>query len=198
MNAHRLGRSLSSLLVFVALGGLAYWGHHTGWKFPSLAALRGEAPPPPEDWCAPHNVPEVICVECKPELMPRPKSAGWCRKHGVHDCPLCHPELSQLPAGATVSADDLARAERALALTDRPVNNSKCKLHERRIQFVSIDAMTRAGVDFEKVKQAPMVETVAANGEVNYDPTARGSAVVAAVGHHLASGEAGRQPGASR
>ena len=30
-----LGRKVSSLLVFMALGGLLVWGHHTGWTIPN-------------------------------------------------------------------------------------------------------------------------------------------------------------------
>jgi len=70
-----------------------------------------------------------------------------------------------------VSAEDKARAKRALVLAERPENNSKCKLQKRRIQFVSAAAVDKAGIEVEPVWQAPMVEAVTANGEVGYDQT---------------------------
>jgi cobalt-zinc-cadmium efflux system membrane fusion protein len=99
---------------------------------PSFAALLGAGPPPKEDWCSEHSVPHTQCVECKDSLLPRPKAHGWCRKHGVHECPLCHPDVAQMAVTPTVSAEDLARAKRALAYADRPENNKLCKLHKRR------------------------------------------------------------------
>jgi cobalt-zinc-cadmium efflux system membrane fusion protein len=168
---NRLGRGVPPLLVFAALGGLALWGHHTGWKMPTFATLMGEASQGKDDWCAQHNVPDSQCVECKADLMPRSRTYGWCREHGVHECPLCHPEIAQLSTTPKVSAEDKVRARRALALTERPENNSKCKLQKRRIQFVSTAAVDKAGIEVEPVWQAPMVETVTANGEVGYDQT---------------------------
>jgi cobalt-zinc-cadmium efflux system membrane fusion protein len=70
-----------------------------------------------------------------------------------------------------VTQDDLARAARALALTPRAENNSKCGLHERRIQFASAEAAQKAGVEVEPVWTAAVVEAVTANGEITYDPT---------------------------
>lgn len=167
----RLARGVPSLLVFGALGVLALWGHHTDWKLPTFASLMGEATRGKSDWCAQHNVPDSECVECKADLMPRPKAYGWCREHGVHECPLCHPEVAQLPVPPPVSAEDKARAKQALTLVERPENSRKCKLHERRIQFVSVTAVEKAGIKVEPVWQAPMVEAVFANGEVGYDLT---------------------------
>ena len=50
----------------------------------------------PSDWCPEHLVPESICVECRPDLMPKPKEFGFCREHGVSECVTCHPELAQV------------------------------------------------------------------------------------------------------
>jgi len=167
----RLGRSIAPLLVFAALGALALWGHHTGWKMSGFGGLLGAATQEKNDWCAQHNVPESQCVECQADLMPRPKAYGWCREHGVHECPLCHPEVAQLPATPQVSPEDKARAKRALALAERPDNSSKCKLHQRRIQFASSAAVDKAGIEVEPVWRTQMVEAVTANGEVGYDQT---------------------------
>ena len=89
-----LGRKISSLLVFGALGGLLFWGHHTGWSMPKFG-LTGHGEQEEKNWCGEHNVPESECVECNPDLLPKAKSFGWCNVHGVHECPLCHPEVAQ-------------------------------------------------------------------------------------------------------
>jgi cobalt-zinc-cadmium efflux system membrane fusion protein len=160
-----------NLLVLLALGGLAWWGHHTGWKLPKFSALAGRSAEERDDWCREHAVPESACVECNPGLLPRRKPPGWCNVHGVHECPFEHPDVAQLTAPPKVTPAMLERARRALALMDRPQNTSKCKLHLRRIQFASEEAVARAGVDVAPVWEGPLTEAVTANGEVTYDQT---------------------------
>ena len=164
-------QAIPTVLVLGALGGLLYWGHHTGWKLPKFSALNGEEQKEKEDWCAEHSVPESKCVECKPNLLPKPKSHGWCKKHGVAECPLCNPDLAQTKKPWTVSTADLERAAEALAFAERPENNHKCKKHERRLQFVSQEAVEKMGVDIAPVGQWDMTEAVTAYGEVGYDQT---------------------------
>jgi cobalt-zinc-cadmium efflux system membrane fusion protein len=164
----RVGRIVPTLLVLAALGGLAACGHHTGWKVPRFSALVGHGPAPEQAWCEEHNVPEAECVECNPGLMPRGKESPYCKKHGVPECPLDHPEIAQVQGRPRFPRYDVLAA---LALRDRPENNSKCKLHQRRIQFASAAAAEKAGVDVDVVGEAPMEEFVAANGEVSYDQT---------------------------
>jgi cobalt-zinc-cadmium efflux system membrane fusion protein len=166
-----LGQIIPTFLVLAALAGLAYWGHHTGWTVPKFSALAGKERVEKDDWCNAHGVPESQCVECKPDLLPKPKTFGWCRIHGVHECPLEYPEVAQLLATPKITPADLARAERALNFTPRPENNSKCKLQQRRIQFVSKEAVEKAGFEVEEVGEEPIEETVSANGEVTYDQT---------------------------
>jgi cobalt-zinc-cadmium efflux system membrane fusion protein len=166
-----LGRTVPPLLVFTALGGLLFWGHHTGWTLPKLSSLAGRPHQEKDDWCGEHGVPESQCVECNAALMPRPKAFGWCKLHGVHECPLCHPEVAQTEARPSITPADLARAKRALDFAERPENNSKCKLHERRIQFASPEAVEKVGIEVEPVWTAPVVEAVTGNGEISYDQT---------------------------
>jgi cobalt-zinc-cadmium efflux system membrane fusion protein len=156
--------------VFVALGGLLYWGHRTGWAVPKFSALTG-ATPTKDDWCPEHAVSESNCVECNPALLPRPKAHGWCDDHGISECPLCHPDVAQLPKPPAVTDADRERAARALAFTDRPENDPKCVLNRRRIQFASAEAADKAGVGVEPVWTAPVVEAVTGPGEVAHDPT---------------------------
>lgn len=166
-----VGRGVPTVLVFVALGGLLAWGHTSGWAVPKFSSLTGSTATAQDDWCPEHGVPESECVECDPALMPRPTAHGWCKAHGVHECPLCHPDVAQTSKRPTVTEADRDRAGRALAFADRPENNSKCKLHERRIQFATAEAADKAGVEVEPVWTAPVAEAVSGAGEVGYDPT---------------------------
>jgi cobalt-zinc-cadmium efflux system membrane fusion protein len=103
--------------------------------------------------------------------MPKGKIHGWCSEHGVAECVLHHPELAQLENVPDVSQADLDVAAHALSLRPRPKNNRSCKLHLRRIQFASKHAVEKAGMDIRLADRGPIVETVASNGEVTYDPT---------------------------
>ncbi|WP_157368722.1 efflux RND transporter periplasmic adaptor subunit [Zavarzinella formosa] len=124
-----------------------------------------------EDWCAAHNVPESVCVECDPTLMPAPEPRGWCKIHGVPECTLCNPEQAQLPKTPTVTSADLDRARRALDFADRPANTVNCRTHLRRIQYATAKDADKAGIAVEPAWTAPAVEFVSAPGEVCYDQT---------------------------
>jgi cobalt-zinc-cadmium efflux system membrane fusion protein len=167
----RLVAAVPNVLVLAALAGLAAWGHQTGWKLPRFSELTGQAAVETDDWCKAHAVPETICVECSPGLLPRYKAPGWCKIHGVHECPFEHPEIAQLDAPGAVAPVWLDRARRALALLPRAENARKCKLHLRRIQFASEEAVARAGIDVTPAWEGPITEAIAANGEVSYDQT---------------------------
>jgi membrane fusion protein, heavy metal efflux system len=166
-----LGRAVPPFVVFAALGGLLVWGHHTGWTIPKFAALVGPTDDANDDWCGEHGVPQSQCVECNPGLLPRPLSFGWCKVHGVHECPLCHPEIAQIRNPPEVTVADMTRAQRALDLAERPRNNGKCKLHERRLQLASSQTVEKVGIKEAAAYLAPILETVSANGEITYDQT---------------------------
>lgn len=162
---------IPAVLTFGVLGGVAYWGYQHDWTLPKFSAVNGEAPKGKEDWCAEHGVPESVCVECDTDLMPKLAAVGWCKPFGVHECPLCHPEVAQTATPPAPTKADFARAERAVAFTDRPENNRKCQMHRRRIQFASKEAADKVGVEVEPVWTAPVTEAVSGNGEVGYDQT---------------------------
>lgn len=173
-----IGRSIRWLmgavptaLVLAALGGLAFWGHHSGWTMTKFSVLTGHPAADKDDWCAAHAVPESLCVECNADLLPMVKKYGWCKKHGVPNCPLEHPDIAQLKTVARATPADMERAERALRLLPRPKNNDKCKLYLRRIQFASKEAFDRAGIEPWPVGREAIVEYITANAEVTYDPT---------------------------
>ncbi|HVK13738.1 MAG TPA: hypothetical protein VM597_33650, partial [Gemmataceae bacterium] len=154
-------------VVFILLAVLAFWGHRTGWTVPKASALRSAAAEP-DDWCKTHNVPDSVCVECKPELLPRQKDYGWCGVHGVPECPEDHPDLAQVNGKRTLPRYDTAAAIRLLP---RAENERDCKLHERRLQFASAEAVKKAGIDIAVVGEQPMGEYLVANGEVTFDQT---------------------------
>lgn len=167
-----LAHGLAGLLALATVSGLVFVGHRYDWKMPKFADLMGHAEPPKDDWCADHSVPSSVCVECGKKLKAKGPEHGWCRKHGVAECPLCNPESAQLSVPASPTADDLAVAERALAFAPRVENNSKCKLHERRLQFASAAAADGLGIANAAAVRGAMEESIEANGELTFDPTA--------------------------
>ena len=166
-----LRRNLPTLLVFGVIAGMGYYGHRSQWKLPRFSMLVGAASAERDDWCTGHGVPESKCVECNADLLPRGPQYGWCREHGVSNCPLDHPDVAQLKETPSISPADLERAARALAVEERPPNNSVCTLHQRRLQFASLDAVREAGLDVALVDRRPIRESVEGTGEVRYDPT---------------------------
>lgn len=158
-------------VVIAALLGLAAWGHFSHWQVPKFSSLTGLGSATSEDWCAEHSVPESQCIECNQSLHPVIQDFGWCRSCGIAQCPLHHPEVAQLATTPAITDEDYERVRAALALRPRAENNSLCSLHQRRIQFASLQALQKAGVDIAVVGQRPVVEAVFANGEVVYDQT---------------------------
>jgi cobalt-zinc-cadmium efflux system membrane fusion protein len=166
-----LGQVVPTAMALGLVGGLVLLGQQTGWALPKFSVLLGRQQAEKDDWCAAHNVPDSECVECRKGCLLRGAEFGWCRTHGVHECPLCHPDVAQLPHTSVVSRDDLERAAQGLAFAPRVENNSKCKLHQQRIQFTSPEAVTRLGIEVAPAARGVVMEAVVANGEIVYDPT---------------------------
>lgn len=167
----RLRQSIATIIVVGALAGVGYFGHHTGWKIPKFSELNGKGETDDIEWCEEHGVPEAECIACNADLFPKGQLFGWCEKHGVHECVLDHPELAQLAETPIVTQEDFERASRAIAIHPRPRNDPGCKMHLRRIQFPSIAAADKVGIDIGLVDRGRVVESIRANGEVRYDPT---------------------------
>jgi multidrug efflux pump subunit AcrA (membrane-fusion protein) len=166
-----LAQGASTIVVVGLLAGLGLYGHYNGWKVPKFLQLVGAAEAQPDDWCTEHGVPESQCVQCRPNLLSPGKDFGWCRQHGIHNCPLEHAEIVQLKEPPAVLEVDRQRAARALALMPRAENNGVCKNYRRRIQFASLEAVKKAGVDVALVDRQPMRESISAAGEIRYDET---------------------------
>lgn len=163
-----LVRALPTLATFLLLGGIAFWGHTHNWSLPGSGS-DSEKTESTKGWCSEHHVPEGECVECRSDLYPLGYDYGWCKEHGVHNCPFCHPEVAQLKTIPKVDSERLKRANLALALRKRPENNNRCLLYRRRIQFASEEAISKAGIDIGLVEERRMVETIKANAEIRYD-----------------------------
>ncbi|HEX4130919.1 MAG TPA: efflux RND transporter periplasmic adaptor subunit [Pirellulales bacterium] len=161
----------STVLVMLALCGAAYWGHTTGWTIPKFSQLVGGRTKDDALWCEAHGVPEDLCIECNVELHPPEKDYGWCDAHGVPQCPLEHPEIAETKSPVSLTDADRERAARALALRPRAENNSRCKTHLRRVQFATVEAAEKSGIDVAVVDREPITEAISANGEVVYDQT---------------------------
>ncbi|MBL8822594.1 MAG: efflux RND transporter periplasmic adaptor subunit [Planctomycetia bacterium] len=158
--------AIPNVIVLAALGGLAWWGHSTGWSLPKFSELTGKSQETKDDWCSEHSVTETQCIECNKELAPRPKSYGWCREHGIAECVIHHPELAQTQGQPKLPKYD---TQAALSMWERPFNNSKCNLHDRRIQFASEEAFAKSGVEVDVVGERSMMEYKTANGEIGFD-----------------------------
>jgi membrane fusion protein, heavy metal efflux system len=166
-----IGHLLAILLAVGFVACLFFVGHSTDWRMPKFSALIGKGGQELDDWCSEHGVPESICIECAKKTQTSSNDVVWCRQHGVHGCPLCQPELAQTPLPPVVTDEDRQRTARALEFAPRVENNSRCKLHDRRIQFVNDEIIDRLGIEVAAARLGPVRESVSAPGEFEFDPT---------------------------
>jgi cobalt-zinc-cadmium efflux system membrane fusion protein len=161
------------VLIVAVLGGIAWTGHHWDWKVPKFSALKERDDDDDEspEWCNEHGVPKPICVTCNESLLPRGPSYGWSKKFGVVDCPFEHPDVAQLAEPPVIQKSDIERFERAVALKPRIENAEQNKLLQRRLQVVSEDSLEKMGIATAKVgrSEAPLVESLPAVGEIDYE-----------------------------
>ncbi len=162
---------LPSIAVVCALAGLALYGHHNDWKLPKFGSLAEPSTVETVAWCDSHGVPEDECINCIPDLIEPAPELTFCHVHGVHGCVLDDPSLAETKKPVQATPADLERAERALAIRPRRENLPTSQFPGSRIQFASIDAMRRAGVDVEPVTRRAMTESLNVAAEVLYDAT---------------------------
>jgi cobalt-zinc-cadmium efflux system membrane fusion protein len=189
-------RGAPALVVFAALAAIAWWGHRTGWRAPSFAALFGPPSAAKEDWCKAHNVPDSRCIACHPEFAGE-DPADWCQEHGVKEseCAICHPEIlagekakdwckehgvpeSQCPQchpDLVVTGEVAPSADDRTVVASPPIERSEatpgCLTHRLRVQFASAEAVEKAGVKMARVTQQPLRATATFPGEIEYDET---------------------------
>ncbi|TWT89795.1 Cobalt-zinc-cadmium resistance protein CzcB [Pseudobythopirellula maris] len=160
-----------TVAAVVAIGLVGYWGHSTDWRMPSFDELVGASVEAETPWCEEHNVPAAECVECQASLLPNAETYGWCDEHGLEPCPLCHPEVVQIESPPVIATQELERVAAVLDLRERAENVVGCPLNAQRVQFASVEAVDKAGIDVDLVQRRALVEAVEANGEITYDQT---------------------------
>ena len=162
---------IPSTLVVGGLVGLAWLGHHNDWKLPSFNGSHSSVGASGPEWCDAHGVPEAECINCVPGLVEDPPKLVFCKEHGVHGCVFETPSLAETKEPVEVQPSDLERATRSLALRSRRENLELSQLPGSRIQFASIDAMRRAGVDVEPVERRDVTESITTAAEIRYNAT---------------------------
>lgn len=163
--------TLPTLAVLSTLTVIAAYGHQNGWKLPRSSDLFATNKIAPVNWCPEHSVPEQKCIECIPTLLPGMTDYGWCKDHGVHQCPHCHPDVAQLKSIPPTSPIQNSHILLALATKHRQPNNLGCSLYQSRVQFANIEAVRKAGIDVEPAEVGNITESISANGELTYDET---------------------------
>jgi multidrug efflux pump subunit AcrA (membrane-fusion protein) len=163
---------IPSILVFASLTGVAWYGHQHNWTLPKAFFGTGGVSTEVVDWCDSHSVPEADCIVCQPDLMDEPRKLTYCAYHGVMGCVLCDPSIAQTRTPVQPLASDLERAKRAISLRrPRIQNQSVATTAGTRIQFTSVEAMRKAGVDVEPVTRRRVLDTIDAASEIRYDAT---------------------------
>ncbi|MDR2439775.1 MAG: efflux RND transporter periplasmic adaptor subunit [Planctomycetaceae bacterium] len=160
-------RALPNIIVFLLIVGTIYVGHHTDWKLPKFSEITGNSITTISDWCSEHLVQESKCVECKTELLPKTTKFGFCNEHGVAECVIHHPELAQINSETKLPKYNTAAA---IALINRRENNPIDSLYSKRVQFATIDSVTKSGINVDVVSESPITETITTNGELIFDP----------------------------
>ena len=160
-----------SVAVFCGLVGLAWLGHHNDWKLPRFDSASSSDAASGPAWCDAHGVPEQDCINCVDGLIEDAPKLSFCDQHGVHGCVFENPSFAETKQPAEPLPSDLERAEKALALRPRRENLELSRLPGSRIQFASIEAMRRAGVDVEPVERRDVTESIRTAAEVRYAAT---------------------------
>lgn len=170
--AARVFRALPMLGTFAVLAGVAYVGHHTGWKIPSASAVFGREEPKKEGWCVEHGAPEATCIICR----------------GL--------KVTATPPSEQSNAGKKPSGSGEPAVEEPPVTEGKPR---PVVQVPSAGVMKAVGVETAPVQTRAMVESVEANAESGYDMTryaqvasrAPGSAVAVRVqaGQHVKRGD---------
>ena len=152
--------SVPMLLTFALLAGVAYWGHHTEWKFSTVDRDGANS-------SKTEKVEDLLAVDAG-TLLP----GQWCKQHGIAVCPLCDRSLAQvLKPLEPASADELERVQKAFAARERRVNDPQCFARGSGVRVASKEAAEKLGIDVAPVWETAMTESISAGGEVSFDAT---------------------------
>ncbi|MDR2345962.1 MAG: efflux RND transporter periplasmic adaptor subunit [Planctomycetaceae bacterium] len=158
---------IPNAIVFLLIAITIYIGHNTSWTMPKFSKLTGNSITTISDWCSDHLVQESKCVECKTDLLPKATEFGFCNEHGVAECVIHHPELAQINGEPKLPKYNTTSA---ITLLKRRGNNPIDSLHSKRVQFATIDSVTKSGIGVDVVTESHVTETITTNGELIFDP----------------------------
>jgi cobalt-zinc-cadmium efflux system membrane fusion protein len=152
-------RLVPNVLVLAAIGASAWFGHRTEWTFGLLRAREfGSSADLPA---------ELLSTVVSSQSA---TSGNLCQPHGVFDCPHCHPDQAQLDNPPVADSREAERIQAALALRPRQEIDPACATWPRVVRFSSADAAEKAGIDVSPVWRESVTETIAASGELLFDP----------------------------
>lgn len=127
-----------------------------------------------EGQCGEHGVPEALCYQCRPQLIPAFKASyDWCREHGVPEsqCYDCNPQL--LRGGSSEFTEPPPGIMDLLARGDLPrlLHPPKlgCRTHTLKVQFKSSEIAEKVGLEFVKVARRKVSQSLSCNAEIAYD-----------------------------
>jgi cobalt-zinc-cadmium efflux system membrane fusion protein len=192
-----LAARIPAISVLVLLALIALWGHRSGWKAGKFSELFGRGAgeekedwcdahgvaksrciacnpalggADAKDWCKEHGVPESKCSTCHPEILTQGKASDWCKEHGVPElsCTICHPDIAV--KGSVPKSPDAPTISQSQDPKSAP-DPSHCQTHHLRVQFASAAALKKVGIQLAAVEDRPMVASVPASAEMEYDPS---------------------------
>jgi cobalt-zinc-cadmium efflux system membrane fusion protein len=152
-------RILPNALVLAAIIGVAWLGHHTEWTF----GLRSKHTRDTERTGAG----QAVTLQTASSAF---GSSDLCSPHGVFDCPHCYPDRAQVDPVPEITVEEVDRVQAALALRPRSEVPQPATELARVVRFDSADAVDKAGIDVAPVSRETITETLAASGELQFDP----------------------------
>ena len=125
--------------------------------------------------CASHGVPEALCSQCNPALIPAFKVKGdWCAAHSIPEsqCLTCNP-VPLLNAVNKTSISPKSEINSYSSAPDVPRSrrppNQTCLKNTLRVQFSSADTAKNAGLQFERIQLRNVSHTISCNAVMVYD-----------------------------
>jgi len=129
----------------------------------------------PDEWCAEHGLPVAGCTLCNPGLAVLREaptdatsplvSPGEHGRERPEDHPLGAPE----GAGHEGAAPEGAGHEHATPTPAGLRDSRTCQKHALKVQFASVAALHKCGVQLAAVVQRPMLDSLVVNSEADYD-----------------------------
>lgn len=114
--------------------------------------------------CKEHNVPEALCVTCKPYLKAAFIAVGdWCKEHNTPEsqCLVCNPEVASKAKDRAHSAGAELRWRHEPSMT--------CSTSSTTITLASAETARIIGLEYSEVKAAPLSRDIERTAELAYN-----------------------------